>query len=94
MKEGIEEPAAHLNKELKKVTSTAYLLFIAFYCFPESSLDLYFHPLISEFFNLPSYKSESRKRYILGLLILSINEQMRSCDNINAKLVRDCNVIR
>ena len=45
----------------------------------KSYLDLYFHPLIIEFFDVPSYSSELRKRYTLRLLLVCTKGNFGCC---------------
>ena len=55
---GVDAPVAHLR---------------FMQCLPANSLDLYFQPLINEFFDMLSYASELRKRYTLKLLLMCLD---------------------
>ena len=55
---GVDAPVAHLH---------------FMQCLSANSLDLYFQPLINEFFDMLSYASELRKRYTLKLLLMCLD---------------------
>ena len=58
---------------LKEISCRACLLFYCFFWWQnmalKNSLALFFHPLIINSLDLPSYSSELRKRYILRVLM-------------------------
>lgn len=58
------------DKENLLLSLSAFILFLVTRIAFKSSLDLYFHYLILEFFRLPSGGSESKDRYTLWLLLM------------------------
>ena len=80
LKQGVEATAAHLYWRLKKISCRACPLFSCFFLVTKltiafkSSFGLCLHPLIIEFFQLPSNSSESRKKYTLSLPLICLQE--------------------